>query len=418
MRNLITLAFLGLVLIGCSASAPGPVTVTEIECRLNSDCDTGSYCDPFANLCGWDCRDDSECELGMFCDAINGQCLREEPLPPPPDMSAVLEITPGPTEDLAVLSGTADVELVRFKLTNRSDRPIEIRELPTGFYAVSSFPLTGILWNVRLRNERERRVVMGPVDLRGVPGEATYTFPDAFAVAPGEEMILALRIDLQGGYGYTAFDLVIGAPSGALLSELRYLDTGEAVSMDRVMNNLSVVRHINVLPEELTSPPTDVGTVSVSMPESGTIAFIDASPTLEPVVAHIDLLNGLDRQVSFSNLRVRVSRSDGSPWSPDGWSPLRAMDVMDGHGAWLSVVPGASFCDVDGCTNTFEGVTLEAGESMRLFLTAAISDPGRNLHFAVGNTVMFEHITYMPGADVPVERIDGNFEGSFALISR
>lgn len=65
---------------GCS-TAPGPVHMTEVECRLNSDCDVGSYCDPFLNLCGWDCTSDDECEPGMYCAVDSGRCLREETPP-------------------------------------------------------------------------------------------------------------------------------------------------------------------------------------------------------------------------------------------------------------------------------------------------------------------------------------------------
>lgn len=70
------------IVAGCS-TAPGPVHMTEVECRLNSDCDVGSYCDPFLNLCGWDCTSDDECGVGEYCSADNGRCLREETPPPP-----------------------------------------------------------------------------------------------------------------------------------------------------------------------------------------------------------------------------------------------------------------------------------------------------------------------------------------------
>lgn len=68
-------------LIGCT-SAPGPVHMTEVECRLNSDCEVGEYCDSFTNLCGWDCQNDLDCAIGSTCDLDNGRCIRaEEPAP-------------------------------------------------------------------------------------------------------------------------------------------------------------------------------------------------------------------------------------------------------------------------------------------------------------------------------------------------
>lgn len=99
----ITLSF------GC-ADAPGPVHMTEVECRLNSDCEVGSYCDSFTNLCGWDCQSDAECEPGMYCETTNGRCLREEavPIPMPEDGTTLLHVEYAPRNAILHL-GVTDI---------------------------------------------------------------------------------------------------------------------------------------------------------------------------------------------------------------------------------------------------------------------------------------------------------------------
>ena len=93
--------FVFAITAGCS-TAPGPVHMTEVECRLNSDCDVGSSCDPFLNLCGWDCTSDDECGVGEYCSASNGRCLREEVPPPPvmPEGTTALVVTFRPEQGI------------------------------------------------------------------------------------------------------------------------------------------------------------------------------------------------------------------------------------------------------------------------------------------------------------------------------
>lgn len=431
MRNLITIVFVS-ILVGCSASAPGPVNVTEIECRLNSDCDVGSYCDPFANLCGWDCRADAECELGMFCDATNGRCLREGPLPLPPDMSAVLEIVPGPTEDLTVRGGTADAEFVRVTLRNHSGRSIEAPSVLTTFDPLTGFSLEGVLGEVKLRNERNRMIVMGPIDLTGALIRLENVFSDALVIPPGEEMILAVRADVHAT-NRTEFDLVIGTPSGVLLSGLRYLDTGEAVPMDHVANNLSIVRHINVLPEGAVTLP-DPGTVSVFMDNSGRHVSLDASDAAAPGAAasvfHITAANNTDESVRLSDLRIRVSSDDGLGWSEGGTVILSTIDVYDGRdGTWLFAPPGTSGCVVGGCTFIYDSIRLAPGEIAQLDVRMRVTAPGRRLFVGVGEGFtgpggvsdvggIFHRIANGAGDVLPPESIVGNQPGYLYLDTR
>lgn len=94
----IMLALVAIVAMnGCNSA---PVHMTEVECRLNSDCEVGSYCDSFTSLCGWDCTSDDECELGMYCATDRGRCLREETSPVVEPGHAVLIANFEPVEAL------------------------------------------------------------------------------------------------------------------------------------------------------------------------------------------------------------------------------------------------------------------------------------------------------------------------------
>lgn len=253
MRNLmVCLVLFTAALTGCNA--PGPVHMTEVECEVDVDCSIGEYCDSFTSLCGWDCRSDSdvECAPGMFCQLDTGRCLREEVPPPPPDTSPVLEITAGPTEDLTVLAGTADAELLRFTIVNRSTQPVWITELPVQIAPLSGFALTGVLGEVKVRNERTRVTVMGPMNLEGAMITTSFTFVDAFSIMPGESVDLAVRVDLQAGAS-SEFDFVIGTTDGTLGLHPIFADTSIGVRAELITNNVTLVRHVNVLNSEAMS---------------------------------------------------------------------------------------------------------------------------------------------------------------------
>lgn len=42
------------------------------DCRLNSDCPVGNYCQ--GGRCTFDCREDRDCEGGLACNSQNGRC--------------------------------------------------------------------------------------------------------------------------------------------------------------------------------------------------------------------------------------------------------------------------------------------------------------------------------------------------------
>ncbi|MCC6564093.1 hypothetical protein IT087_04345 [Candidatus Uhrbacteria bacterium] len=430
MRNLSTIAFLCLnVFAAACSSEPGPVHMTEVECRLNSDCEFGEYCDSFTSLCGWDCRSDSECELGMYCDTRNGRCLREETPLPPPDTSPVLEIEPGSLEDVTLLFGNYDAEIVRFTLTNRSDRAIEVPSISTGFYGTDGFPLTGSMRDVKFESARDRRVLMGPSDeVAGAAGEVQIEFIDSFSIAPGEQVIVVMRADLPDGYVRTEIDLEIGTADGLLLAGLRYADTGEAVPSDRVANNYSIVRHLSIRSEEevMTVPET----VSVFMPESGGRQTIDSGTTADVEVFHITVANTTGEEVRLGDLRITVVTDDGRPWAADGFVPFRSIMVYDSRdGSWLFAPPGASGCGTMGCTFTYDGPTLAPGEATTLEVRVRIATPDQGYLMMVGQGfssapgvsdpgAIFHRITNASGDLLPADRIVGNQAGFYYVASR
>lgn len=428
MRNLITIAFLVLftaAFAGCNTS--GPVTVTETECAGDATCPAGTYCDPFLRLCGWDCTTDVQCEPGMYCSSVHGRCLREETPPPPPDMSPLLEITAGPMEDLTVLAGTADAELLRFTIVNRSAQPVWITELPIQIAPLSGFGLGGVLGELKVRNERTRVTVMGPINLEGALIDTTHRFFDAFQIPAGESVELAVRVDLQAGAA-TEFDLVLGASGGTLGLNPIFADTSIGVDPDRIAGNVSIVRHINVRSEADVMAP-DSGAVSVFMLDSGRRQTIDAGTPEEVALFIIAVMNGTDQTVRASDLRIRVTTDDGRPWAEDGLVVLGAIDVYDGRdGSFLLAPPGASGCGTNGCTFIFDGISLAPGEGTILQVRARMNAPGRRLFMAVGESfssgaetgpgAIFHRIASAAGDVLPIDMIVGNTAGFYYLASR
>lgn len=240
MRNhlKVTCVFVFLFAVGC-ADAPGPVHMTEVGCRLNSDCELGEYCDSFTSLCGWDCRSDSECELGMYCRLDTGRCEREDV--PPIDPGPELEIEVGSLEDRTLVVGSEDAEIVRFDVCDRSDRPMLVVE-HSATISRPFFPVEpGDFTDIKFVDGDDFRVVMGPTELlRERGGDITLT--EAFTLSPGECRTLVMRVDVGSTPG--TFRFVLGASS---LLEVIYADTMEPIPAERMLNNEPIARVIEVI---------------------------------------------------------------------------------------------------------------------------------------------------------------------------
>ncbi len=415
-------AFAFIALMGCSTT--GPVVMTEVECELDGDCDVGSYCDSFSNLCGYDCRSDAECELGMYC-AINGQCIREEV--PPPIESPVLEIVAGEQWDLTLASSAINPELVRFTVRNIGDRPIEVPSIHIGGHFTGGESLDNVLGLTVIRDERSLRTVAGPLDLsHGAHGFGTR-FEDSFVIEPGQEMLLAVRTDLLGASA--SFDIILGN-TVELFDELRFADTLEAVADEDVLGNFSIVRHINVLSEEAIA--TVPGVVSVFMPDSGGRRVIDSGTEVDTdtEVFHITVANTTEEEVRFGDLRITVVTDDGRPWAEDGFVPFRSIMVYDSRdGSWLFAPPGASGCGTNGCTFIYDGPTLAPGETTTLAVRVRIATAGRQYQMLVGQSfsstpgmadagAIFHSIRDTTGTPLPADVIVGNQPGFYHVSSR
>ncbi|MCC7522408.1 hypothetical protein IT407_01215 [Candidatus Uhrbacteria bacterium] len=409
-----------LVFVGCSST--GPVHMTEVECRLNSDCSVGEYCDTFASLCGWDCRSDDECAPGMYCDATNGRCLREETPPPPPDESPVLEIVAGDQSDLVLVGGANAAELYRFTLRNNGDRPIEVSNVHIGATTTSAYTLR-VLGLAIIRDERSIDTVAGPIDL--TPDDEVYAFGQrfeyAFIVPPHGELPLAVRSDLLDGER-AEFDLFVGFADD-LLDVLRYADTGEEVADEDVVGNHYIVRHVIVRPDH-------PGALSIVMEESGGRQLIDAGTESAISLFRILVENDTDETVYLSDLRIRVTADDGRPWMTDGVVALGSIDVHSSYDrSWLTAPPGASGCGGLGCTFVFDGTALPPGESTVLEVYVRINTPGRTLFMAVGESFtmfpgstdagsIFHRIATASGDLLPADQVVGNQAGFFYVASR
>jgi hypothetical protein len=420
MRNLFITMVLSFVLVGCSSTAPGPVVVTEIECRLNSDCDFGSYCDPFLNLCGWDCREDAECGVGEYCSDDNGRCLRSDL--PPVDLSPVLEVIPGNLSDVTIMNGTNDAELFRFDIVNRSGRNVVLRLLPVGImHEGGEFAEAGSFTDVKFVDRADLYTLTGPQDLNPEVGANIY-LDDEIPIPAGETTTLVLRADL-GSVG--RYLVTVGSLS-ALLEDIVFADTLERVPAELMQNNRILGRVIDVLPAETSVP----GMVSVYMEHSGMNQMIDAGTVSEVALFHIDAANDTDEMVRLSDLRIRVTAEDSSPWMMDGVVALGAIDVYDSRdGSWLLAPPGSTGCGTLGCTFIFDGITLAPGESTQLEVRVRINTPGRRLFMAVGESffssmgateagAIFHRIANSAGDVLPADSIVGNQSGFYYVSSR
>lgn len=423
MRHFTLIAFAFLCLPACSNN--GPVNMTENACEIPVDCAPGTYCDPFTHLCGWDCQTDAECAPGMYCQIGFGRCLREETPPPPPDASPVLEITAGPMEDLTVLAGTADAELVRFTLTNRSDRTVELSSVPLDLAPLSGFGLGEVLGELKIRNERTRVIVAGPIDLSGALIDTMTTLTDAIVIGPGESVVLAVRADLQAS-AETEFDLTVGLGNGQLGLGVSFADSGEPVDETLIANDFAIVRHINVRSE--TATPTLSGRVEITTTGSGGYLTLDRGTAFDAFT--VTVVNGTDGAVVLGDptMHFFMYPASGLLCETAGDCTIGIVRITDSRdGSELPIEPGSCGGGAYGESCYFRGLTLATGESVTLTMSGMTGTRGGSLLLTMGeggvgpsgirmSGHLFATINDTTGAALPGDVVVGNDTALFTTL--
>lgn len=290
----IAAAFVGAAcafLAGC-ATEPGPVHMTETECRINSDCEIGSYCDPFLQLCGWDCRDDSECELGMYCDPANGRCLREEMPPSPVECASDDECAPGMFCDLAAGQCLRVEEMTEDGAT----------ALIVEFAPVAGNLIPNVDWNFA-----------GTVDISAFGGDVAVSTVDV----SGANLGLLNGFSLEQGGTTVAISAATETITQIVFSDPLILRAGERASFDVMIRLRTPVEYfgsrITLRPENVSASPLsgdEPVRIATSRIRDTEFRLWQSVPSVtRQTLSSTTLANGIDQDL----YKVQVNRSYTAP---------------------------------------------------------------------------------------------------------
>ncbi|MEI7512030.1 MAG: hypothetical protein WCK01_01055 [Candidatus Uhrbacteria bacterium] len=164
----------------------------------------------------------------------------------------VLEIVPGTTSDVMLVGGTANAEILRFDIVNRSGRDVSLQSLTSSLQQTNGFLVEeGTFTDVKF-TDGAFSTEMGPMEFTAASGDLRFT--DELLLRAFETRTFVLRADVGANAG--SFLMVVGE-LGNLLTDAVYADTGENVEMAQIVHNQMMARVVTVI-----APPS-VGTTAL-----------------------------------------------------------------------------------------------------------------------------------------------------------
>jgi hypothetical protein len=162
-----------------------------------------------------------------------------------PDTSELV-IEHGEVMDTALHQGTAGARLTSILLTSNSRRSLEFIGVPLNLRGVLSENLSDSLTDLRLVRESDG-VELTARYQSGIGYVEEITFDEPITLAPGESLLLILVADIPVGAS-NRIDIEFGAPSTvggrSMFPAIAYADTGDWVPDELVQGNVAQNAHI------------------------------------------------------------------------------------------------------------------------------------------------------------------------------